>query len=89
MLDENLDNLENSKKMEIQQKIKKMANKSNHLTHASLNFEVSGHFGLHNSEMKEKDYVRIKSDNIKLFFFLKKTIKGQEQNDFDMVKFEK
>ena len=70
MLDDNLYNLENSKKMEIQQKIKKMANKSNHLTHASLNFEVSGHFGLHNSEMKEKDYVKIYLiDKINFFFF--------------------
>jgi len=57
MLDENLDNLEN--RLEIQHKIKKMANKSNHLTHASLNFEVSGHFGLHNSEIKEKEVVII------------------------------
>ena len=63
MLDDNLDNLENNKKLEIQQKIKKMANKSNHLTHASLNFEAIGHFGLHNSEMKEKDYVLLKLQN--------------------------
>lgn len=57
MLDENLENLENRKKMEIQQKIKKLGNRSNHLTHSSLNFEVSGHFGLHSSDFASKDTV--------------------------------
>ena len=54
MLDENLENFENNK----MQKLKKYANKSNHLTHASLNFELNGPRSLmHNSEIKERDEV--------------------------------
>ncbi len=69
LLDENLENLENSKN--IKQQSKKIAKKSNHLSHASLNFESNEPFGMHFTETIEKAEVFLISfSKIYLFNFL-------------------
>lgn len=56
-MDENLENLEANKQSKIQQKLKKTGNKSNHLAHASLNFELDGNFGFGMQTIETKENI--------------------------------
>lgn len=69
-LDENLDNFGTSKTIEISTKTRKNANNSNHLTHASLNFELNSLAGnrFHEASQMINDY-RNKEFSSKFFFF--------------------
>ena len=52
-----------NKQQKIQQKLKKVGNRSNHLAHASLNFELEG-FGIQHSEIKDNN------EQVFVFFFI-------------------
>lgn len=70
-MDENLDNFETNKNIEISIKNKRNANNSNHLTHASLNFELNSLAGNRYPETSQmiNDY-RNKEFSTKFFVYI-------------------